>query len=297
MSVPVGEGPHAPARVGFADWVTFAFATADGETCGMARLELSTGRDGEPRSAGHALVLRRGAVTAARAEGPAPARRRKWGDARAAGVQLAVEEPLARWSVSFGDAGGEGFELEFAALGEPAVFDPDAAFASTSGTQGHERLCRVTGTVGSGAAGARVECLGQRGHRWGTAADRLELTRDVDLWLDEGLAVVVAAARGKRAKPDAEALSACVLEGEPPIASGVEEARLSTTYDAERTPVRASVELWPTADAEMPRRAAGEAIGTGVLAIDDRHELVSTFLRWWMEGRAGVGHYALVRRS
>jgi len=295
---PAGEGPHAPAQEGFADWLTFAFATPEGDTCGLAGLEPGTGRGDEPRCAGHALLLRQGVVAAARAEGPVRVPSRDWAQARAAGVRIEVEEPLGSWSVGFEHSGGAGFELRFTGLGEPAVLDPEGAFAHAARVQGHDRLCRVSGTVRSGGGQSTVECLGQRGHRWGARpAGRLALLRGVDLWLDERLAVVVAAARATRAKPDAEVVAASVLEGDPPVAAGVEEARLSTTYDGHGQPVRASVELWPAPDADIPRRAAGEAIGSGTLRVDDGHELVSTFFRWWMEGRAGVGHYALLRRT
>jgi hypothetical protein len=295
---PHGEGPHAPAREGFADWVTFAFAAAEGAMCGVAEIELGTGPDGEPLSAGHALILREGAVVAAEVEGPAPAPAREWAAVSPAGVRTAAEESGERWAVGFAHPSGYGFELRFAGVGDPVVFDPEGEFVQATGAQEYERLCHVTGTVTAGGHGIAVDCLGQRGHRWGASpTDRLKLVRRVGLWLEEDLAVVVGAARVGRAGPEGEVIDAFVLEGDPPVPGAIDEARLSTTYDAEPRPVRASLELWPSADADMPRRAAGRAIATAAVAGDDSREHLSTFFEWWMEGRAGLGHYALVRRQ
>ena len=81
----------------------------------------------------------------------------------------------------------------------------------------------------------------------------------------------------------------------------VEDARLSTIYDGEGRPRRASLELWLPGE-DFPRRAFGEVTAGASLALDtppghlglDVHAAVMT---WRMEGRDGAGIYELTVRQ
>jgi len=57
---------------------------------------------------------------------------------------------------------------------------------------------------------------------------------------------------------------------------------------------RATLELWPSAEAERPLRGAGTLISS--IAVE-RQGLESTiaFFRWSVEGREGLGHYEVAR--
>jgi hypothetical protein len=76
----------------------------------------------------------------------------------------------------------------------------------------------------------------------------------------------------------------------------IDNARLSTTYDADGHTRRAGLELWPAGEDEWARRGAGEvlcgsSLDLGALRLD------CAFFRWHLEGNAGVGRYDIVRRS
>lgn len=73
-----------------------------------------------------------------------------------------------------------------------------------------------------------------------------------------------------------------------------EEALLSTEYGEDGVQRRATLELWPSAEAERPLRGAGTLISS--IAVE-RQGLESTiaFFRWSVEGREGLGHYEVAR--
>src|SRR3712207_2044178 len=154
------------------------------------------------------------------------------------------------------DGGADGgFDLEGEALGEPAVLAP------AGGMEGYEHLVRVRGTVRAGGEEIRVDCLGQRGHSWGTPDwDSMSLARTVSAWLGDDLAVVLSAVRPAKGKEhDAESVTAAVLEGLPPAPVAIADPRLSTAYDGHRHQRRAGFELWPEGDG-YARRGAGEVV-------------------------------------
>ena len=143
-----------------------------------------------------------------------------------------------------------------------------------------------------------LDCLGQRGHAWGSPDwDRMALARTVGAWLGDDLGVVISAIRPAKARGhDAEAISAVVLEGDPPQPLAIEEPRLSTIYDGERRQRRAGFELWPEGEAAVVRRGAGEVLCGTTLDLG-RLRLDCAFFVWHMDGRQGVGRYDVLRRA
>lgn len=73
-----------------------------------------------------------------------------------------------------------------------------------------------------------------------------------------------------------------------------EEALLSTEYGADGVQRRATLELWPSTEAERPLRGAGSLISS--IAVRRRGlESEIAFFRWSVEGREGLGHYEVAR--
>ncbi len=248
---------------------TFAFGSLEVGVYGVARAGRSDGR-----ASGLGLLFDGGEVAAVRAESEAAE------GGPAAGVETVELEPGHRWRVTFADA----FALEFEALAPPAEL-------TAGGFEGREQLCRVRGT----AAGRPVSCLGQRGLASGRPDwERVTLARSVSAWLGEDRAVAVTAVRGARARDHAgESVAAgFVLDGAP---VGVDEARISTTYDAGGRQRHAGLELFLAPDG-YPHRVAGEAVCGTTLDLG-RLRLDTAFFRWHSEGRTGTGRYDLVRHA
>jgi hypothetical protein len=72
------------------------------------------------------------------------------------------------------------------------------------------------------------------------------------------------------------------------------DPRLSTTYDGDGDPTRATVELWISdGEREYPRRAAGEAAGPALTLVSDGVTLAVLPLRYHSRGSDGAGIYLL----
>jgi len=287
------EAPRPATGDAFSDAVTLAFGDPRTGVYGLARAGLAGGG-----ASGLAVLFRDGRTVAVRAEGGVPAEADRWESARAAGVSTRVVEPLARWEAAF-DGGAEGgFALTAEALGEPAVIAPDSAVGTAGAMEGYEHLVRVRGTVRAGGTELEVDCLGQRGHAWGTPDwERMALTRSIGAWYGDDLAVVLGAVRpAKGREHESEAVTAAILEGAPPIPVGVQRPLLSTTYDADGHQRRAGFELWPAGEDPYARRGAGEVVCGTSLDLG-RLRLDCSFFRWHMEGREGVGRYDVLRRA
>jgi hypothetical protein len=283
---PELEGPRPAGGAGFSDAVTFSFGDAAAELYGLARIGLADGT-----GSGLGLLFAGRESVAARADGGVAIDRPEWDAVDAGGVRTTVEEPLARWTVRF-DAGDDGgFDLEVTALGDPAEM-------AGGGMTGYEQLCQVRGTVRAGGREHAVDCLGQRGHSWGTPDwERLSLARTLGAWLDPGLAVLISSFRSDGASDhEREELSAVVLEGEPPTPARIGDPRLSTAYDEEGRQRRAGWELWPDDEEGFARRGAGEVLCGTSLDLG-RLRLDCAFFRFRMEGREGIGRYDLLRRA
>jgi len=297
MIGPQDEAARAaePGSAGFGDAVTFAFGDADRGIYGSARLGLVPG---EPtRASGLGLLFRESALVAVDAaggielDGEADWRKLEAGDVRAT-----IERPLEAWEVCYdGDDGG--FELRFEAISNPAELSAGAVAASAAGLQGYEQLCRVTGTARAGEQRLKVDCLGQRGHQWGTPDwEQIELARTVSAWFEGDRGVTLASVRPDDANAHAhEAISAWLLDRDGVVTVG--EPLLSTTLDGEGRQLRAGLELWEDGDEQPhPHRAAGEAVCGTTLDLG-RLRLDCAFFQWRMEGRRGVGRYDVLRRT
>jgi hypothetical protein len=266
--------------------VTFAFGDAEADVFGLARVGLADGT-----GSGLAVLFAGHATVAARAEGGVAVSGPGWEGVSAGGVSTTVDEPLERWTVTF-DGGEEGgFSLEVSALGAAATLEG-------GGMTGYEQLCSVRGRATVAGRTLAIDCLGQRGHSWGTPDwDRMAMARSVGAWLDPELAVVMSAIRPAKASDHArDEVRAVVLEGSPLAPVGIAEPRLSTAYDADGHQRRAGWELWPEDEEGYARRGAGEVVCGTSLDLG-RLRLDCAFFRFRMEGREGVGRYDVLRRA
>jgi hypothetical protein len=105
---------------------------------------------------------------------------------------------------------------------------------------------------------------------------------------------------GRAGDHGAEQSEAAVARGTPLTRAPAEDPRLSTTYGADGSILRAGIELWehgPEDDADKPHdrhravRLAGETIATGSL---DEQTTVA-FLAWHHDGATGIGSYTIER--
>lgn len=279
MSVaPEQEAPQLPAAPdpGFRDVVTFAFGDPVAKLYGHARIGL-----GAEGPSGLALVFAGTEIAAAATD--------------AGDLRTEVEEPLAAWTLGF-SRDDAGFDLRFEARSTPALLDAEGEVARLGGMLGYEQLCAVSGTVTVDGRERQVDCLGQRGHSWGTPDwKRIELARTLSAWLGADRAVMLVAARPARAKGHGEeAVAGWLVDGDEPVAIG--EPRLSTTYDGALRQQRAGLELWVDEESEFARRASGKVLCGTTLDLGDV-VLNTAFFGWRMEGREGVGRYDVMRRA
>jgi hypothetical protein len=293
----VTEAGGEPARSGgpFSDAVTFAFGDVGAGLYGLTRLALSGAGDSPSASALAILFAGGEPVTALARDGVAvddPSLDRL----AAAGLAATVEEPLRRWTVALGAGESDGFELTFEAAGPPAELGEHEPAARAGGMAASEQLCRVHGLVRVGGRALELHCLGQRGHSWGDPDwERMEATRTVSAWLDDGTGVTLSAIRpAGAAGHEQEATWAALLGAAGALPVG--DPRLSTTYDGEGRQTRAGLELWVGDDDAYPRRAAGEVICGSTLELGALR-LDCAFLRWRIDGRSGVGRYDIIRRA
>ncbi len=287
------------------DSVTFGFGDATARLYGLARLGLSRAADGMRQGSALALLFAGREPVAALAHGALPVGEDAgWETLALAGVRATVDEPLERWNVSFDAADGQGFALEFSALGDAAELGAAAPAGRLGGMAGYDQPCRVRGSIRAGGRERPFDGLGQRGHSWGDADwERIELARTVTAWSEGGCASLTAVRPAGAHDHDEEATWAALWEPDDEQASRnarqcvleVEEGRLSTTYDADGHTRRAGLELWATG-AEWPRRAAGEVLCGSSLDLGSLR-LDCSFFRWHLEGHPGVGRYDIVTRA
>jgi hypothetical protein len=294
---PVSAADEA-ARDAATDSVTFAFGDPGAQLYGLARLGLARGSDGARQGSALALLFSGREPVAALARGALPvAEDAGWEALELSGLRATVEAPLDRWTVRFDAADGQGFALDFAALGAPAALGDDAPAARLGGMAGYEQPCRVSGTVRAGGSEHVVDALGQRGHTWGDPDwERIELARTVTAWTETASAALTAIRPACAAHHAEEAMWAALWEPEGLV--DIDDGRLSTTYDADGHTRRAGLELWPAGDTgeEWARRGAGEVLCGSSLDLGALR-LECAFFRWHLEGRPGVGRYDILRRA
>ncbi len=298
------DRPQPPTAPGFCDTLSFSFADATAGVFGTAWIGLSGASDGAPESSGAAIVFADGERVSARAAGGVPLAAGAAGfeDVDAAGVTTTTVTALDQWTLRVTGEDDVALELSFTAVSEAVPTASDSAVARVGGLQGYEHLCRVTGTARVGGSTLAVDCLGQRGHRWGVPDPRrVTLVRTVSVWAGEDLAVCLTAVRPVKAKSHAdEALDAAILVAPPEDAGDnrarvvvPEDARLSTTYDAQGRHRRAGLELYEDADG-YPHRGAGDVVCATSLDLG-RQRLDCSFFRWRLDGRDALGRYDVLR--
>lgn len=309
MSLAPESEAARPGGSDFLDTVHFAFGDPGRELHGSARIAL---HPAEGTAWGTALLFRGPEPLVALGIEDASPAGEAWKDVTLGVVRCRVLEPLCAWQVDL-DAPGGGFSLRFSTTAPAAELDPEADSPSAwaGGLAGYEHVCRVQGTVGLPGGQARVDCLGQRGHRFGSPdRRRVALVRGLGAWFSPTSAVAVDVMRPTRAAHhDAERIGAVLLgRPTPPSAPDadraaperpgcdpadaraviIDEPRLSLTHDADGALLRAGLELWESERSEHARRLAGETVGAATLQAGG-WRISSTFLHWHFEGAAGSG--------
>jgi hypothetical protein len=285
------ESARAATGPAFTDAVTFSFGDPASQLFGLARIGLSPGADGVSGSALAVLFSGREPVAALARGGIALGGDVGWEAVSVGDLSARVVEPLAEWTVVF-EGSSHGFDLRFSAVSEPAEVDGSVALG---GMAGYEQLCAVSGTARVDGRVAEVRCLGQRGHSWGEPDwSRIESTRTVSAWPDEGFALALSAIRPSGVEHGDEPVWAALLDREGTLQVG--DPRLSTTYDGEGRQRRAGVELWLDDDDGHPHRGSGEVLCGSTLDLGQLR-LDCAFFRWRIDGRAGVGRYDVLRHA
>jgi hypothetical protein len=206
-----------------------------------------------------------------------------------AGATLLFEgrKPLALPEGPSIERSGEGWRAE---LPErlSLELEPVAPEADLGGVRA--RVVRVRGE----AAGRRVDALGTLSEtevppRW----EELDAIRGITALVDEQHALVALARRphGAVGHGDEEIVARLV---EDDALLEVENARISTVYDAGGRQRSAGLELWLPGE-EYPRRGSGQVIAGSSLDLDALQVHVAVF-RWRLDGREGIGSYELMLR-
>jgi hypothetical protein len=166
---------------------------------------------------------------------------------------------------------------------------PVAAAESEPAWSGRQELCRVVGT----AAGAEIDCVGVRTELTQVRPGELGSVRGFTSWVSAEEAVMLLALRSdSEAHHDRDLVAATVFDPDGWMSS--HDPRLSTTYDGDGNPTRATLELWiAQGKREFPRRAAGEAAGPPVTVAGDDATLWVLPLRCHSRGHDGAGVYLL----
>jgi hypothetical protein len=205
-----------------------------------------------------------------------------------ASTELEGEDPGQTWQLR---AGATALTLE--GLGEPVRSGLDG------GDRGFDQLCQVTGFLQDPSGRREVNTLGWRSAREEPLpAGRQRSLRQVAGWFDrdDGFALLSVRPDSRRGQEEDEVVAA---QFGPTGAREVVDPRLSTTYAEPEQPTRASVELWieseEDSDAQYPRRAIGEALGSPAEARVGGLALHARPFRWYGGGREGAGIYLLGR--
>jgi hypothetical protein len=189
----------------------------------------------------------------------------------------------------------DGVELRFAPVGPAAALVP-----VTAGLRGSAQLCVVEGAIHRDGAEQDVSCLGTRSSL-SLPLPSIASARAMSAWFGPEYAVSVAAVRPGGARGHAaDVLAGAIFDDG--AALGVDEPRLSTTYDQAGVPSRAGLEIW-LEDLEVegeeprpqyPRRLAGEATGERATLSAAGFELDAQLFRWHARGMDGAGVFVLV---
>jgi hypothetical protein len=218
------------------------------------------------------------------------------GDAGSLAAPVTWEGDGSDWVLS-----GDGVALTVSAIAEPEAATGDAQDAAAEGAEptppapswsGRQERCRVAGTL----AGAQVDAAGVRTELTQVAQRELGSIRGFSGWLDADEALTLLALRsGTEPHHERDLVAATVFD--PDRWTPSTDPRLSTTYDRDGDPSRATLELWISdGERELPRRAAGEATGPAVRLAGDGMTLQVRPLRCHSRGHEGAGVYVLASR-
>jgi hypothetical protein len=152
------------------------------------------------------------------------------------------------------------------------------------------RICRVRGQV----EGTEVDCLGtfsitSVAPRW----EELQAVRSISALVDEGTGLLAIARRPRDAPGHGDESVRAALFGDGELHQ-VEEARISTVYDAGGRQRSAGLELWVPGE-EYPRRGSGLVIAGSTFELEAVQVHAAVF-RWRLDGREGIGAYELMVR-
>ena len=174
----------------------------------------------------------------------------------------------------------DAFELEWEAASEAV----DLGGAST-------RVCRVTGT----ADGRPLDCMGTATETVVPPAwAELDAVRALSAVFNAEHAVLAVARRPRGAPGHGlEQVRAWLLSNGEALA--VEDARVSTVYDAEARQRSAGMELWLPGE-DFPRRVSGSVLAGASLTLEGLRVETAVF-EWRMDGRAGCGAYDVAVRD
>ena len=111
---------------------------------------------------------------------------------------------------------------------------------------------------------------------------------------DEGSGVLALSRRprGSHGHGEEHVTGWILREGEP---FAIEDARISTVYDADGRQRKAGLEMWMPGE-DFPRRASGTARAGASITLEGLRVHAAVF-DWRMEGRDGVGGYDIVVRE
>ena len=143
----------------------------------------------------------------------------------------------------------------------------------------------------------RSDCLGQRGHTWGAPDwERIESTRTLAAWLDDGSGVVLSAVRPGGQPPATSRRRPGPPCWAPPAAARRRAAALHHVRRASGRQRRAGLELWVGEGDGYPRHAAGEVVCGTTLDLGQLRLDCAFFAGAW-RAAAAVGRYDVLRRA
>jgi hypothetical protein len=174
---------------------------------------------------------------------------------------------------------------------------PEGDAVTLPGVDGFDQVCRIRGRCTVEGAVREFDAPGVRGSRDAAVVGGFESVRELMAWFADRDAIALTALRPPHASgQDRDLVVASLFD--PDGAVNVADPLLSTTYAADGLPLRVGLELWMDQDESeqlYPRRAAGQALGTGASATRSELDLHARPLRWQSHGLEGAGIYLISR--
>ena len=149
---------------------------------------------------------------------------------------------------------------------------------------------RAAGTLFSGEEEQKFDAPALR---WAGDPDPGATTRSIAILLEDGDLLAVRASGQPDAPHGNEEIVGAFTRGRKGQID-VTEVLLSTEYGGDGTQRRATIELWPGGDEDLPCRGAGTALCAATVDGPGVRRSVA-FFAWSFEGRAGLGRYEIAR--